>query len=156
MGLNNFNPSFMLKKSKGFTLIELLLSIALISLIAGMSVPIFSFMQSRNDIDVAQSSVAQNLRQAQISAQASENDSPWGVKIEKGKITLFKGSSFIARDVAFDRITNLPSTVNPYDLTEIIFAKFSGETQNTGTITLKSLNNETRLISINNKGMLSF
>jgi hypothetical protein len=50
----------------------------------------------------------------------------------------------------------MPTGISIAGLTDIVFGAFTGEPQTTGTTTLTSETNETRTITINAKGMVSF
>ncbi|MEK7560888.1 MAG: LamG-like jellyroll fold domain-containing protein [Patescibacteria group bacterium] len=113
----------------GFSLVQILLSLAVLALLLGIGVPIYFSFQTRNDLDIAASSVAQALRSAKARAEAMDGDSSWGVKIESGKITLFRGASFAGRDPAYDEVTNVPTHISATGDIEIVFAKFTGEWQ---------------------------
>ena len=141
---------------KGFTLLEILLSIAAITIIAGISIPIYQSFQVRNDLDIATVEIVQSLRRAQILSQAVDGDTSWGLKILSGNLTLFKGVNYAARDTAFDELFDVPTSITPSGVSEIVFSKFFGNPQPTGTVTLTSSANETRTITINEKGMVSY
>ena len=140
----------------GFTLIEILLSFALIAVIAGVGVPIYQALQNRNDLDIAANSIVQSLRRAQVLSRAMDGDTAWGVHVEAESITLFRGVSYAARNSGFDEVFDMPSIITPSGVLEVVFSKFSGNPQTTGTVTLTSNANETRAITINAKGMVSF
>lgn len=141
---------------KGFTLIELLLSAALIAIIAGLSAPVYQSFQVKNDLDIAQNTAGQTLRRAQILSQSVNGDVSWGVKIQNGSIVLFKGASYAARDAGFDEIFDVPPSIIPSGLTEIIFAKFSGLSQSAGTAFLTASTGEIKMITINEKGTVLY
>ncbi len=143
-------------KNAGFTLLEVLLSVAAIAIIAGISVPIYQSFQVRNDLDIATVTIAQAFRRAQLLSQAVDGDTGWGVFVQSGSITLFKGISYAARDTAFDEIFEVPTNITPTGVSEIVFTKFTGNPQTTGTIILTSSTNETRSIIINAKGMVNY
>lgn len=143
-------------KHKGFTLIELLLSVAMISLILGISAPLFQSLQVRNDLDIAGVTFAQTARRAQMLARASDGDTSWGVYISSGSSTLFKGGSYSTRDLAYDEIFTFSTSITPSGLSEIVYTKFTGLPQSTGTVTLTSTANETRILTINAKGTVSY
>ncbi|OGI26088.1 MAG: hypothetical protein A3J76_04010 [Candidatus Moranbacteria bacterium RBG_13_45_13] len=145
-----------MKNAQGFTLLEVLLSVAAIAIIAGISIPIYQSFQVRNDLDIAAVEIAQTLRRAQVLAQAVDGDTSWGAYIQLGNITLFKGTSYVARDTNFDEVFDAPTSITPSGVSEIVFTKFTGLPQTTGTITLTSNANETRNITINAKGMVSY
>jgi prepilin-type N-terminal cleavage/methylation domain-containing protein len=147
-------------KNNGFTLLEVLLSIAAITIIAGISIPIYQAFQNRNNLDIAAVSFAQTARRAQVLSQAVSGDTSWGVYAQSGSITLFKGASFGTRDASYDETFDLPSSMtlsSPLgNFWEVVFTKFTGMPQATGVLTLTSSNNETRNITLNAKGMASY
>ncbi|PKL72750.1 hypothetical protein CVV26_00625 [Candidatus Kuenenbacteria bacterium HGW-Kuenenbacteria-1] len=147
--------SYQLKTSQGFTLLEAMLSVALITIIAGISFPISQSFQNKNNLDVATNEIVQTLRRAQVLSQAINGDISWGMHITIGNITLFKGESYAIRDIAFDEVFEIPTNIIQSGLSEIVFAKFTGFPQTTGIITLTN-NNEARNIIINNKGLIQY
>lgn len=148
----------MLKKlnhEQGFTLLELLLSVAIISLLAGLSLPVYRTLIKKNDLDIAANTVASSLRRAQVLSQAVDGDTTWGVEIQSGSITLFKGTSYTGRDTNFDETFDMATTIVIGGTTEIIFTKFTGLPQTTGTINL-STESDARSVTINAKGMVDY
>lgn len=141
---------------KGFTLLEVLLVITTITVLAAISVPVYSFLQVRNDLDVATNTTLQTLRRAQTLSQAVDGDSSWGVKLQTADITLFKGTSYALRDTNFDEVYTLSGNVTPTGVSEVVFSKLLGDPNTTGTLTLTSTNNETQNITIGTKGQLDY
>jgi len=141
---------------KGFTLLEVLLSVATITVIAGIGIPVYQSLQVRNDLDIAAITTAQSLRRAQTLSTAVDGDTSWGVRVQSGSITLFRGANYTSRDINFDELFDMPTSIAPSGLQEVVFTKFSGEPQATGTVVLISNTNETRNITINAKGMVSY
>jgi prepilin-type N-terminal cleavage/methylation domain-containing protein len=141
---------------RGFTLIEILLSIACLAIIASISIPVYQSFQNRNDLNIAANTVAQSLRRAQILAQAAEGDTSAGVKIETTGITIFRGPSFLLRDSDLDEFITMSASITTQGLDEIVFSKFAGLPGTTGSIILNSNINETKTITINEKGMVSY
>ncbi len=150
------NSLKILGKGEGFTLIELLLSISVIMLIAGLSAPVYQSFQVRNDLDIATVATAQSLRRAQMLSQAVDGDTTWGVKAQTGSVVLFKGANYAARDTSYDEIFDVQESIAPSGVSEIVFTKFAGLPQTAGTIIYTSNANETRTITINAEGMISF
>ena len=140
----------------GFTLLEILLSIALIALLAGIAAPVYVSFQVRNDLDIAATTVVQTFRRAQLLSQAVDGDTVWGMNVQSGSITLFQGVSYAARNTNFDEIFDMPESIAPGGLQEVVFSKFSGNPQTTGTTTLTSSNNEVRTINLNEKGTINY
>jgi len=137
-------------------MLEVLLSLAIIALIAGISVPIYQALQIRNNLNIAAISTTQTWRRAQILAAAADGDSPWGVYATTGGLTLFKGANYVARDNTFDEIIEIPTSIVPTGMSEIIFNKFTGQPQSVGSLILTSDNNETKTITINVKGAINY
>ncbi len=144
------------KHQKGFTLLEILLSVALIALLSGLSVPVYQSFQVKNDLDIASNTIAQSARRAQVLAQAVDGDTTWGVHIQSGSITIFKGGSYAGRDTNYDEDFEMPTSITPSGLQEVIFSKLYGEPQATGTVTLTTSTNETANLILNEKGMVNY
>jgi prepilin-type N-terminal cleavage/methylation domain-containing protein len=143
--------------SYGFTLVEALLSMAIIGILAALSAPIYASFQTRNDVDTNTQTVAELLRRANTYARSVKNDNAWGVHVNGATATLFEGTSYAARDTTSDETTIMPSNLTASGLTEVVFAKASGLTSNTGTITITAANtNDTKAITVNAKGMVAY
>jgi type II secretory pathway pseudopilin PulG len=136
-------------------LLEVILSLAIISLTVGFSMIITQNSHVRVDLDSGAVLLVQNFSRAQILARAVDGDAPWGVRIQDGLLTLFKGSSYASRDTNYDEATDIPATITVSGLQEVVFAKKTGLPQNTGTTTLTSSTNETRTATINSEGMVA-
>jgi prepilin-type N-terminal cleavage/methylation domain-containing protein len=141
---------------KGFTLIEVLLSIAIIGIMTAISIPVFYNYQIKNDTYLAVSTIVQSLRRAQILTQAVEVDAAWGVKVQQGGIVLFKGTTYSSRDVSFDEVFDMSTTIIPSGLSEVVFNKMTGLPMQIGNITLTSNVNQSKSLTINSKGMIDY
>ena len=145
-------------KSLGFTLIELMLSIAVIGLLAGLSLPVYASFNNRNNLDLTTQSVATLLRRAETYSRGAKSDSQWGVEIQSSKATLFLGSNFSSRDVTYDEEVTTPSSIALSSLSEVLFSKLDGMPTTTGSVTVSLTNgvSETRTITINAKGVINY
>ncbi len=143
------------QEMRGFTIVEVIITIAVITILGGISVPVYKVFQAKNDLGVAENTVVQTLRRAQVLSQAIKGDMNWGLKVENGKVTIFKGLDYASRDSNADEVFDLPRRVNPSGLTEIVFSKFSGLPETTGAILL-STKDETKEITINEKGTVDY
>lgn len=143
-------------KKSGFTLIEAVLSIALITIITAISLPVYQSFQVKNDTDLARTTLVQAIRRAQLLSRAMEGDSEWGIYIAPGGGTLYKGASYASRDFAFDESYSIPTSIAPSGLTTIHFSKLSGLPTTVGTTTLTSVNADVVTISINTKGVILY
>jgi prepilin-type N-terminal cleavage/methylation domain-containing protein len=140
----------------GFTLLEVLLSVLIISLLAGIGAPIYETFVRRNDLDITTQSVADAIRRAETYARGNNGDSVWSVEFQPTVVTLFKGTTFSGRDTSYDETISLPGSISFAGLSEIQFAKLSGAPNNTGTLTYISTTNDTRVITVNAKGMVAY
>lgn len=140
---------------RGFTLVELLLSITTIGILSAITAPIWSRVQTKNDLDVSMVTLVHSLRRAQALSVASEGDSLWGVETLSGSITIFKGSSYLGRDANYDEIYSMPTVIGISGPTEITFSKLLGAPSTTGTVTLTDGEDSANIV-INSKGMVSF
>ncbi len=141
---------------KAFTLIEILLTLAICSVLFAFSVPVYQLLQTRNDMEVGANTIAQNYRRAQLLSQAVNGDANWGVNVQRGHITIFKGTDYATRDASFDEDFDLPTSITVSGETETVFAKFTGLPESAGTVVLTARNNETREITVNEKGIVTY
>lgn len=143
------------KTKKAYTLIELLVSIGLIGLIAGISLPIFSNFQYRNELDASVNITVRALKSAQTFAQSGLNDSVWGVRVNANTVTVFKGNTYSTRDVSFDNTYTFPLNLSTSGISEITYSKLYGIPSTTGSLNLFD-NSNSRQISINAKGTVTY
>lgn len=139
---------------KGFTLLEVLLSVALISLIAGMGAPLYQSFQVRNDLNIGGATLVNMLRRAETLARASDGDTSWGVFTASGAITLFRGVSYSARDTAYDEVFVVPTSISFSGTLEYVFTRFTGFPSTSGVTTLTSSISEIRTVTVNTRGMV--
>ena len=130
--------------------------VILIGILAGVSFPFYHAALSNNHLAIATSTLAQSMRRAQAFSLAGEQDSAWGVKVEQGEITVFAGDSFAARDTDFDQVTPIGDDLTVTGLNEIVYSKIYALPLSTGTTTFEASGGEQRLVSINNKGMVTY
>ncbi len=140
----------------GFTLIEVLMSVVIIGMLVGMSLPLYQSFQNRNELDIAAQGIASMLRRAQMYSRGMNGDSQWGVHVETGSATLFKGASYVGRNPTYDETNVIPSSFT-VSANDVLFIKFTGAPTFTGNVTvLTTPNNETRTVTINGQGTVSY
>jgi len=142
--------------SHGFTLVELLLSIAIMTILTGLSLPVYESFTKRNDLDLMTQNVASAMRRAEVYARGAKNDSTWGVQLQASRATLFKGSTYSTRDTTFDETIELPESVSLSGDTEVIFSKLTGAPDAVTTVSLSSTTNDIRTITVNGNGMVAY
>ncbi|NTU69947.1 prepilin-type N-terminal cleavage/methylation domain-containing protein [bacterium] len=144
------------KNKFGFSLLEVLLVLALFGIISTFSIPAYISFQNRNDLDLSVQKTVSTLRRAQTLAKNQEGDSDWSIRTTGNTLVLYKGNNFAGRTVSFDESFEFPSTIQ-YSLTQdIIWQKFLGTPTSTATLTLSNGQNEQKVISINEKGAISY
>lgn len=143
-------------RKKGFTLIEMLLSVALLGIIGGLSVPLYQSFQNKNQLSVAANTAAQTIRRAQVLAQANDGDSSWGVYMQQGSITLFRGDEFNARDAAFDEEIDIATSLSISGEQEYVFEKASGELDSSGVTTFSGPAGNQQELQINSEGIIDY
>ena len=138
---------------RGFTAVETLLTLGIIAITAGISIPLYRNYQIRSDLDIATEYTIQGLHRAQVLSQSGQNSAVWGFSAREG--VLFQGDAYAVRDPAFDEVYPLPASVSVSGLLEVTFQRVSGTPNQTGDIELEALNGERRIITISADGFLS-
>ncbi|MFQ6083751.1 MAG: Tfp pilus assembly protein FimT/FimU [Candidatus Aminicenantia bacterium] len=149
------NPLNPFSSTKGLTLIELMMVMAILVLLIGASLPLSINFYKTRQFDVHLKGVVQTLRRAQLKSMVTENDSSFGVYLGSNQYVLFKGNSYLARDVAYDEAFELPDNLQITGLSEIVFSKLKGTPSDTGTITL-TIDNQSETININEVGRIDY
>ena len=142
------------KQNRGFTLLEMMLVLALLGVVAGLSLPVYQKFQTRNDLDIAANTAAFALRRAQVNARGSLLDDAWSVHFQNSKISIYEGATF-SQGATLYATYSVPSTIQWSGLADVSYAKFSGYPVSTGSVNLRSITNEQRSVSINAKGTLT-
>ena len=141
--------------SGGLTLVELLIVIGILVLLIITSTPMAINFYKTRTMDVSLNSIVQTLRRAQLKAMSLEGDSSFGVYLTSEKWVLFKGNSYLVRDVAYDEVFDLPKNLQLSGLSEIVFSKLRGAPSDTGNIIL-TIDNRTETININEVGRINY
>lgn len=139
----------------GFTLTEMLLVVAMITIISGVSMPLYLRFNNTNQLDAAESILVQDLYQAQSFSRNQSRDSGWGVAINGQVITLFAGSSYAARNTAFDVTYTVPSNVSLTGSSSIVYTKLYGLPTGGATFNMTS-SGKTVAVVVNSKGMVEY
>lgn len=128
---------------------------AIITIVGAIALPMSIDYQQRNDLDVAQVTFAQSVRRAQQLSMTNQNDSSWGVIAVSGNITIFKGASYIARDVNYDENYDISTAIIISGQAEYDFSKTSGLPVQTGIITFTNGSYQ-KTVGVNAKGVVNY
>lgn len=142
------------RKVRGYTLVEIVLVVALFTIVAGMLVVLDNNFIAKNDLDVASETVTESLRRARILSTASSGDEVWGVHVANGSVTIFRGDSYSARDAEYDEVSYISSSVAVSGVREVVFGKVYGIPSVVGEIVLSSDINSSRVVAINEAGIV--
>lgn len=133
-------------RRSGFSIIEMVLVLGVVSVMTGISVPIYRDYQIKSDLNLATEQVSQGIERARLLSQSATQDSGWGFFVPQG--VLYRGESYIARDPSFDETYSMPSTIKVNGLLEVAFSPISGDPTETGQIQLTTINDAERTILI--------
>ncbi len=150
-----------MKKNSGFTLIELLTVVGISVLLLGASVPLYTKFYLSNQQSDAVVQAISALRLAREYSLARFKDSSYGVYFltapAEEKFILFEGDSYALRNADFDRERLLGRTLTASTTlsnNEVVFSKGLGEPNNAVKIYITDNQGQTRIIDINNIGIV--
>lgn len=147
---------------RGFTIIEIVIVVSFLFVLVLAAVPFFQSFSVSHQLETNTQEILNALRRAQGAAMASKENSKFGVYFTTGtpaSYTFFRGDSYATRDTEYDEVYTLPQTLslslNLGGSQEVVFGKLKGIPSVTGTVTLTSVNNETRVLNINQVGRIN-
>jgi len=145
-----------MSRAMGFTLLEMLISVTIIGMLVGVSVPVYESFVRQNDLNLATQGIATMIQRAETYALGNNTDSVWSIELLPASVILFQGTSFASRNTNYDETYPIPGSITLSGLTEIQFAKLTALPNTTGTITLASTTLDTNTITLNAKGVVDY
>ena len=149
---------------RGFTLIELLIVLAIGGIIVGTVGPAISQFPSGSQLDEVAGDLKQTIQLARERSVAGLANSVHGVFLESNagipdRYILFRGATYAIRDPIFDQVTSLRTSIEldtalVGGVSEITFAPRWGTPSATGTITLIHSTGATRILRLNDLGLI--
>ena len=146
------------RRSAAFTFIETLVALTILIGLLVLAAPVLVDFQESSTLIAERDQLVGLLRRARTLALANKNGSNHGVHITNTSAILFQGSSYAARDSAYDEETSRSSSVVITGATTTVFTSLSGAATSTaGTTTITLTRNErTQAVTFNNEGGISW
>lgn len=157
-----------MKNNKGISVAEIIVAVAIFMIAIAISTYSYQSWQKKvqviNSVDELRSTM---LYAQQLSVAAAQNNT-WGVHLEEDAYVLFKGSFYNESDP--DNIFRTVNGVNILNPTstfstgaggfgpDIVFYKFTGQTINTGTISIGAIvdHNINRGLIVDSSGKINY
>ena len=134
------------KKKKfisGFTLLELMIVLITLSILATVITLSFSKLGTDQSLDKATITIISVLNEAKSNAVSSKYATSFGVRIDKNKITSFRGSYNNSNvDYTLSGLVTISTSTGIGN--DIIFQNVSGNTNASGTITVSLVSDPTK------------
>lgn len=142
-------------RQQGFTLVEVIITLAIVVIVAGVSFPLYSHWQDIDALDSSRFAILQDVRSAQASAIAGENQSSFGVFFSSTEYTIYQGDAYTSREPAEDIVRYLKDDLILSGLSEVAFEKETGTPSTTGTLVITNTKtNNTESITVNDVGLI--
>lgn len=138
---------------KGFTLVEILLTVAMLAILATLTIPLGLNFLKGQQLEGSTQEVIQTLRRAQLKSMSMEGDSNFGLYLTNDNYILFKGDVYTPGD-PYNEVFSFPEALTVSGLAQVVFTKVEGLANNTGNIIL-TIDNTSRTIEVNNFGKIS-
>lgn len=154
------------EKGGGFTLIEVVIVLGVLMIVLILSTSALYTLTKKTDLDASRDNIISTLNTARNKTLASEGSAKYGVyfdtSLSPNRYVLFQGSSYALRNVSFDEIHDLASSIEISDINlnpannEVVFNRLEGDTDNHGLVSIHSLStSEIRIIYIYPSGETS-
>ena len=151
---------FIKNTKNGFTLMELVVVLGIIGFLISITFSIFSSFKNNESLNVSSGLVVEVLRQAKHSTIDSKNSNQYGVHFDSDSIVLYVGPVYSAVSPT-NQIYRFSSDISVYSTNlngsgnDVLFNKVTGDTNNNGTITLRSQTaSTTKTITIYKTGLI--
>ena len=154
------------EKGGGFTLIEVVIVLGVLMIVLILSTSALYNLTKKTDLDASRDNIVSTLNTARNKTLASEGSAKYGVyfdtSLSPNRYVLFQGPSYALRNVSFDEIHDLASSIEISDINlnptnnEVVFNRLEGDTDNYGLVSIRSLStSEIRIIYIYPSGEIS-
>ncbi|MFA5838809.1 MAG: hypothetical protein WC849_02630 [Candidatus Paceibacterota bacterium] len=142
------------------SLIEIILSIAIVIVILLITINLFSNYNEKQVLDNSTEKVLSLLKEARSLTLSSMADSFYGVHMEQGFVTLFKGGVYVQNNPEnkvnkIDEKTKISLISLNGGGSDVVFQKLTGKTNQYGTINISLFDlSKTKVLQINQTGLI--
>lgn len=134
---------------------EVIVTLAIIVVVAAASIPLYSYWQNMDSLDSSRFMILQDIRSAQASSIAGENQSSFGTFFSSTEYIIYQGDAYTSREPAKDIIRYLKDDLVLSGLSEVAFEKETGTSSTTGTLVITNTKtNNTESITVNEVGLI--
>lgn len=137
---------------KAFTIVELILVITLITILFAISTPFFIVLNNRNDVNLTYNYLESSIQRSNQLAKSQYMNENWGLYIDNtnNKLIIYKGESYLTRDISQDEEILLPDGVLFQSDQDINFEQLSGDLVSSNIMVSISKNGYTKDLNITN------
>ena len=146
---------------QGFTLVEVVVVAAIGAILTAILISSLPKLNASQALNGDALLVASIIRQARSQTLASKDASAYGVHFENTRVVLFKGLSYSAND-SLNISSSLHSLIIISNValtggSDVVFQRLTGETAESGSVTLALVDNPTitKVISISGMGVVN-
>ncbi len=148
--------------TKGLTLIEILIVMAVVLILLTFIIIPFKRMNDTQALSKETQNIISIINQARSQTLSSKGGVEHGVHFESSQVVLFSGPTYVPSDpnnalIPLHALVSISSINLSGGVTDIVFAKLTGTTAASGTITLSLVASSTqaKIISINSTGIVN-
>lgn len=142
--------------SSGFTLVEIIIVIAIMSIIAAISIVSWRSFSDATALGNTAKLIETKIKLAKSNSLSAINDVNYGVHLEAESVTIFPADSAYVFGDPDNQVSVLTDGIEIYDGAgdDIIFSRLTGTTADFGNIGIRVINNtsKTKTITINSQG----
>ncbi len=142
-------------------MIEMLIVVAIISILAGITLETFFTANKTQALEKDTASIKAILERARSLTLSAYVDQPYGVHLQSDRVVLFRGSSYDASTSTNNvEMLNAAVAISAHTLAgggdDVLFQRLTGKTDNSGTITVSLLSDSSKFftITINSTGLV--
>ncbi len=153
---------YVTSNKNGLTLLELIIAIAVLFILVAIVISSFIGLRNTQALNSASEQINAMIDEARFKTLSSKKSLQYGVHFETNKIVLFEGDTFVESLPgnkefvlsAFVEISNIELNGGGSD---VFFQKLTGSTNQYGTITIRSVKNNSnaKIIKIEQTGIVN-